>query len=319
MPNIRDIAKLAGVSVTTVSRVLNNQPYVSEQKKQAVMSAIQQHNYQKNINAVHLSKGKTFLVGVVIPFSNHPYFGSLVEGIAAEALKNNYKLVLFQSDYDVEREMEALDMLKHKQIDALIICSRISGWDVIERYTSYGKIVVCEDARQKEVSATYVDHYASFTKALDYLHKQGHREIGYCIGRRSGTNSLQRESAYRDFLKRIKESYRNDFVFDECYKVEDGERVVSSLVKMENPPTALLITSDQVAAGVVTCCKEQGISIPEDLAIIGFDNQPIAKLMNITTIDLPLVKVGQQLFDQAMTEQVAHIEVPTTLIERETV
>lgn len=319
MPNIRDIAKLAGVSVTTVSRVLNQQPYVSEEKRAAVMNAIEKHNYQKNINAVHLSKGKTFLIGVVVPFSNHPYFGSLLEGIAAEALTNNYKLVLFQSNYEVDRELEALEMLKYKQIDALIICSRISDWEVVEDYTSYGPIVVCEDARGKKVSSTYVDHYSSFTKALAFLHKKGHQKIGYCIGRRSGTNSRQRETAYKDFLNKINEPYREEYVFDGCFNFEDGERVVHSHLEMENPPTALLISSDQVAAGVVTCCKEQGISIPDDLALIGFDNQPIAKIMNITTIDIPLVKAGKKLFLQAMGNEISYEEIQTTLIERKTV
>src|SRR5690606_34576394 len=104
-------AKMAGVSVTTVSRVLNNHPYVSEEKRAAVLQAMERVNYQRNINAVHLSTGKTLLIGVAVPFTNHPYFGLLVEGIANEAIKNNYKLVLFQTNYEKDREIEALKML----------------------------------------------------------------------------------------------------------------------------------------------------------------------------------------------------------------
>ena len=106
MANIKDIAKMAGVSVTTVSRVLNNHPYVSADKKEAVRKAIELCKYQPNINPVHLSIGKTYLIGVVIPFSNHPYFGLLLEGIANEALKRNYKLVVFQTNYEELREAE---------------------------------------------------------------------------------------------------------------------------------------------------------------------------------------------------------------------
>lgn len=319
MPNIRDIAKRAGVSVTTVSRVLNNQQYVSEEKKKAVMEAIQTSNYQKNINAVHLSKGKTNLIGVVIPFSNHPYFGLLLEGIASEALNHDRQLVLFQSNYDPEKEKEALDMLKHKQVDALIICSRITYWEVIESYTEYGPIVICEEARSKKVSSTFVNHYESFKLALEFLHKKGYREIGYCIGRQSGTNSHQRERAYKDFLNNMNEPFHSHYVFSDCFNFEDGEKVVNSLVAMTSPPSALLVTSDQVAAGILTCCQKQGIAVPEDLAIIGFDNQPIAKVMSITTLEIPLVEVGQKLFRQAQNEEVSHEEIKTTLIERETV
>lgn len=319
MTNIRDIAKMAGVSVSTVSRVINNQPYVSEVKKTAVLNAIEKSNYQKNINAVHLSKGKTFLIGVAIPFSNHPYFGLLVEGIAAEALQNNYKLVLFQTNYERVREIEALDMLKHKQIDALIICSRISEWTVIDEYVSYGSIVLCEDARGKKVSSTFIDHYKSFSIALKYLYNKGHRKIGYCIGRRSGTNSKQRELAYRDFLVSINEPFHPNYIFDECFNFEDGDRVVQCLKSMSNPPSALIVSSDQVAAGIVTCCKDQSISIPNELALIGFDNQPIAKFMNITTLEIPLVEVGRRLFIQAIHNSVSHEEISVNLIERLTV
>lgn len=320
LANIKDIAKMAGVSVTTVSRVLNNHPYVSEEKRAAVLEAIEQSNYQKNINAVHLSTGKTFLIGVVLPFSNHPYFGLLLEGIANEAIKNNYKLVLFQTNYEENRELEALNMLKHKQIDALIICSRICSWDVIEEYLVYGPIVFGEDMRGRKVSSTFVDHYKSFSSALEYLYEKGYKKIGYCIGRRSGTNSRQRELAYRVFMEKIQEPFQQEYIFENCLNFEDGEQVVKKIKNMENRPTALLVTSDQVAAGIITCCANEEIKIPDELAIIGFDNQPIAKFMNITTIDIPLLQIGRNLFQQAIkNEEISYVEVSVSLIERRTV
>lgn len=320
MANIKDIAKLAGVSVTTVSRVLNNHPYVSGVKKEAVLKAIEESNYQPNINAVHLSKGSTRLVGVVIPFTNHPYFGLLIEGIAEEALKNNYKLVMIQTNYEEDREIEALTMLKHKQIDALIICSRICRWEVIEAYMGYGPIILSEDADGKEVSSTFIDHYRAFTEALDYLSSKGYQKIGYCIGRRTGTNSRQREKGYKDFLKKRNEPYQKEFVFSDCFNFEDGEKVVKQIKSMKFPPSALLVTSDQVAAGIITCCKEKDISIPEELAIIGFDNQPIAKIMKITTFEMPLAEMGRNLLRQAISGgPFSQKEMSVTLIRRETV
>ncbi|WP_299089313.1 LacI family DNA-binding transcriptional regulator [uncultured Metabacillus sp.] len=320
MTNIKDIAKMAGVSVTTVSRVLNEHPYVSADKREAVLRAIERCNYQRNINAVHLSKGKTFLIGVVVPFSNHPYFGLLLEGIANEALKNNYKLVLIQTNYEEMREIEALTMLKHKQIDALIICSRICTWELIEEYRSYGPIIFCEDTRGKKISSTYVDHYKSFLKALEYLYRKGHKKIGYCIGRKSGANSKQRAAAYKDFLKKVNLPFHQDYIFHECFNFEDGEGVVRRLRKMKSQPSALLVTSDQVAAGILTCCHSENIAVPDELAIMGFDNQPIAKLMKITTLEIPLIEVGRKLFHQAINDtNITHEEIVVTLIERQTV
>ena len=320
MANIKDVAQMAGVSVATVSRVLNHHPYVSEDKKAAVLQAMEQANYNRNINAVHLSKGQTNLIGVVVPFSNHPYFGLLIEGIANEALRQNYKLVLFQTNYETDRELEALAMLKDKQIDALIICSRISPWHLIEEYISYGPIVVCENTRGTNVSSTFVDHYGSFFQALEYLHSKGYQKIGYCLGREMGANSDLRRTAYQDFLQKYKLAFNPNFVFYNCFNFEDGEHVLNRITEMESPPAALLISSDQVAAGILTCCKERGIAVPDQLALLGFDNQPIAKIMNITTLEIPLVEIGRKLFAQAIEEGISsQEEIAVKLIERQTV
>ncbi|WP_025691263.1 LacI family DNA-binding transcriptional regulator [Paenibacillus zanthoxyli] len=319
MTNIKDLAKMAGVSVTTVSRVLNNHPYVSEEKKNAVLEAVKVSNYHKNINAVHLSTGKTLLMGVVLPFSDHPYFGLLLKGIAKQALEYNYKLVLFQTDYMESRELEALQMLQQKQIDSLIICSRTCDLSTIEEHLPFGPIVLCENIKGNEVSTTFVNHYNIFVEALEYLYRKGHNKIGYCIGRRSGTNSHEREMAYRDFVKKYNLLYKPDYTLDECFYFEDGDKVIKQIQEMDAPPTALLVTSDQVAAGIVTCCKNRLISIPDELAIIGFDNQPIAKMMNITTIEIPLEDMGKNLFLQAVNGDLSNEELPAKLIERGTV
>ncbi|TKC18817.1 LacI family DNA-binding transcriptional regulator [Robertmurraya kyonggiensis] len=319
MTNIKDLAKMAGVSVTTVSRVLNEHPYVSEKKRMAVLEAIKATNYHKNINAVHLSKGNTLLMGVVLPFTGHPYFASLLKGIARIALEHDYKLVLFQTDYLESRELDALLMLKEKQIDSLIICSRACSLATIEEHLHYGSIVLCENIKREQISTTFVNHYSVFFEALEYLYQKGHQKIGYCIGRRSGSSSKKREQAYKDFLVKYDLHFRPEYIMDNCLYVEDAEKIIKELKTMEVPPTALLVTNDQIAAGVVTCCHNEGIAIPDELAIIGFDNQPIAKMMNITTIDIPHEQMGENLFLQAVGEEISHTEVKVKLIERGTV
>ncbi|NRD77761.1 LacI family DNA-binding transcriptional regulator [Bacillus sp. BRMEA1] len=320
MTNIRDLAKMAGVSVTTVSRVLNHHPYVSEEKRRKVLAAIETSNYQQNINAVHLSTGKTFLIGVVLPYSDHPYFALMVKGIANEALNKNYNLVLIQTNYVESRELEGLNMLKQKQIDALIICSRICEWSVIEEYIQYGPIVLCEKTLGKQASSTFVDHYKVFHFALEYLYEKGHRKIGYCIGRMSGSNSEYRELAYRDFVNKHDLPNNPHYIFDHCLFLDDGYKVMEQIMEIDDPPTALLVTSDQVAAGIVASATKNRISIPNDLAVIGFDNQSIAKVMDITTIEIPHVEMGRKLFLQAIDNcGITYEEIPVRLIERKTV
>lgn len=247
------------------------------------------------------------------------FFSLLLKGIAQQALEHNYKLVLFQTDYKEERELEALQMLKQKQIDSLIICSRASDWSIIEDYLPFGSIVLCEDVQERQVSSTFVNQYKIFYSALEYLYKKGHQRIGYCIGRKSGTNSQYRGFAYQDFHMQYKLSYQPDYIIDKCIYFEDGEKAIKQLKKMEIPPTALLVTSDQVAAGIVVSCQKHGISIPNQLSIIGFDNEPIAKMMNITTIQIPLLEMGRNLFLQAVQDDLSNKELSSRLIERETV
>ncbi|MBM7703666.1 LacI family DNA-binding transcriptional regulator [Metabacillus iocasae] len=320
MGNIRDIAKKAGVSVSTVSRVLNHHPYVKEDKRQAVLKAIEEMNYTKNMNAVHLSKGQTFVVGVVLPYINQSYFSAVLEGIAEEALASDYQLMICQTNYEIKQEIQALEMLKMKQVDGLLICSRACDWEVIREYQMYGPIIVCEDGRGTDVSSVFIDHYAAFEKGLHHLIEQGHRRIGYCIGRRTGVNSYQRERAYRNIMNELGEPIREEWIFDQCLLLEDGERVASRLIKLTSRPTALLVTNDQVAAGLVLQCQHLGIRVPEDLAIIGFDNQSISHVLQLTTIELPLKELGRQLFQLFLhKDNVKHIEVSTQLIKRLTV
>ncbi|WP_379137164.1 LacI family DNA-binding transcriptional regulator [Paenibacillus sp. sgz500958] len=319
MANIKDIARLAGVSVTTVSRVINGHPYVSSVKKEAVKRAMEMADYERNINAVHLSKGKTNLIGVVVPSIRRPYYGMVVEGIAEEAIKDNYKLVFIQTGYEVEREMDALMMLKLKQIDALIICSKTISWDIVEEYVQFGPIVVLEDGRGRSVSSIFIDHYQNFSQALSYLRSKGHNKIGYCLARSSSPNSRQRAAAYHDFYSRLNETYNPDYFFYDCVHLEDGEWIMQRILQMQNPPTALLVTSDQVAAGILAFCKDHNIVVPDQLAIVGFDNQPIAKVMHITTFEIPLVEIGRRAFLRVLEGDHTHEEIPIHLIERLTV
>lgn len=202
MTNIKDLAKRAGVSVTTVSRVLNHHPYVSEAKRIKVERAIDETGYLQNMNAVHLSKGKTNVIGVILPFLDHPYFAQVLIGISEKAQAKGQTLMLFPTNYDAEKEQEALLMLRQKQLDGVIVCSRVTPLHVLEDYVQYGPIVLLEQRKSDQFSSVFVDHQDVFNQALEYLYQKGHRNIGYTIYRRNGTHSKVREETYRAFLAR---------------------------------------------------------------------------------------------------------------------
>lgn len=145
MANIKEIARIAGVSVTTVSRVLNNHPYVSEPKRAAVLQTIEQLNYTRNMNAVHLSTGRTGTVAVILPYINLYYFAIVMDGLAHEALLAQYRLILCQSNYDPDEELKVLEMLRNKEIDGVVVVSTALLPEVIEEYMEYGPVVTCQD------------------------------------------------------------------------------------------------------------------------------------------------------------------------------
>ncbi|KGX86191.1 LacI family DNA-binding transcriptional regulator [Pontibacillus litoralis] len=317
MTNIKDVARYANVSVTTVSRVLNGHPYVKAEKRNAVMEAVQALNYHQNSNAINLSKGRTMLLGVVVPFINHPYFSQLLHGISIKALEEGYTLVLFQTSYDRDKELEALEMLKHKQIDGVIITSRALPYEQVRSYTAYGAIVLCEDSEGGEMSTVSIDHYESFLAGMNYLIEKGHRRIGYCIARPSSPNSMLRLEAYETALQSINEPINANWAFVQCLTMEDGERVVHQYKHLRQKPSAFLVASDQVAAGIWMECKKQGIRVPQDLAILGLDNHPIARALGLSTIDLPIDQVGRELVVRAIdTSSIQKKKYGFTIVER---
>ncbi|WP_314586320.1 LacI family DNA-binding transcriptional regulator [Paenibacillus terrigena] len=325
MANIKEIAKLAGVSIATVSRVLNQHPYVREDKRAAVLEAVEKLNYSQNMNAVHLVKGKTSMIAVVLPYVNHPYFGGITDGIANASLACNYKLILCQTDYRAEEEQKVLDMLRMKQVDGIVFCSKTMTWDEIEPYTVYGPIIACENAGDRAVSSVFIDHYGSFKLGMDYLIAKGHRKIGYFIGRGDSYINMNRKRAYMDALQAIGEEPYAEWQFERIFDFERGVEVVRRLLAMKNRPTAILGSGDHPAAAIVAEARKHGIRVPEDLAVIGSDNHPIAEVLGITTIELSMYDVGKNAFE-ILFERMNDKSLPSTrkeltyrLIERSTV
>lgn len=328
MANIREIAALAGVSVSTVSRVLNHHPYVAADKREAVLKAIHELQYTPNRNAVNLAIGATRMIGVILPFTNHPYYSGMLEGISAHALEHHYDIILCQTNYDVAEEERALQMLRDKLVDGIIVCSKQGDWALFETYASYGPIVVCEYTDSPYLSSVYADFYKSTIEAMNTLIAEGHRRIGYCLGRTNSYNSQQRLAAYKAQLQSIGEEVREEYCFFHCYHFDEGAEVLRSMLAFSKPPTALLVAGDQAACGIVIEAGKRGIQVPSDLSVIGFDNIPIAKVLELSTFDYVSYDIGTTAFDTfyrqweaqaADSGPVEKHELPCQIIARSTV
>ncbi|RUT33341.1 LacI family DNA-binding transcriptional regulator [Paenibacillus zeisoli] len=324
MANIKEIARIAGVSVTTVSRVLNNHPYVKEDKRRAVLETVERLNYSRNINALHLLKGRTQIIGVILPMINHSYFGVMMEGIAQEALKSGYQLMVSQTSYQPEEEQRMLEMMRNKQIDGVIICSRSLPLEHLEAYNPYGPIVLCEEIGPRPMSSVFLNHYQCFQEGIRYLWNKGHSSIGYSISRMEGPSSSRRYEAYCDMHEELGIPVNPSWIYDHCLDIEDGVLLVRRMLEQADRPSALIVTSGQVAAGILLEAGRQGLRVPEDLALISFDNMPISEVLGITTMDNGIYTMGASAMSIAdelirgTTSSPMTKEIPFQLIERST-
>lgn len=293
MTNITEIAKIANVSRTTVSRVLNHHPYVKPEKRDAVLKAMKELNYVPNFNAINLSKGKTNVLGVIVPKINHPFFSKLIAGLGEECNKHNYSLLVHQTNNDLDQELDFFNRLKYKLIDGLILGSCISPPDTLDEISKFGKIVSCEASESKQVASIFINHESGIKMAIDHLRIQGHQSIGLCIGNPKSGVGISRKKSFFHFQKEYGLQWSDNWYFDEQYTIEDGIEIAKLFLNGSSRPKAMVVGSDYVAAGIIYEAKKQGLRIPEDLAVLGFDNQPISKIIELSTIHQPIKELGQ--------------------------
>ncbi|WP_088069763.1 LacI family DNA-binding transcriptional regulator [Gottfriedia luciferensis] len=295
MLNIKEIAKLSNVSPSTVSRVLNNHPYVKEETKKKVLKVIEQFDYVPNLNAVKLKRGRNFLIGIITPEINEillPYINSFIS-IANEY---GYKTITYSTQNEKDGELDALEALRRKEIDAIVITIRRTKWSEIEPYSKYGPIIALERVDSDFVPSVYLDQYIGYCMALEYLIQKGYRKISNAFGRMEGLNTFRRIQAYRDVLTKYNLPIIEEYNFTNIYSSTDGEKIVQRILKLDDPPSAIICSNDYVAAGIASEAKRKGLEVPRDLAIIGFDNHLMAKILDITTIHNPIKEQAENAF-----------------------
>ncbi|WP_024370895.1 LacI family DNA-binding transcriptional regulator [Exiguobacterium sp. ZOR0005] len=298
MANIRDIAKHADVSVTTVSRVINAHPYVSDEKRERVQRAMKELGYLRNQQALTLSTGRTQRFVVVLPYMDHPYYGLFVNGLAKAALGKDYRLVMWQTEYRLDQERQALDLLKHREVDGAIVLSHTMTFEEMETYRVYGPISVATVGAPKTISSVHVDHYTAFQAGLRVITEAGYKDVGIVLSRPNSPSSIARQRAYFDEVS----SARERWVFSGYLTSEDGKNLVSAFLSEQERPRALFFSSDYVALGFLGEAARRGLGVPHDVAVLGFDGHPIGQAFGLSTMHSPNEDIGRALFDAAFQE-----------------
>ncbi|MGX7245577.1 LacI family DNA-binding transcriptional regulator [Enterococcus quebecensis] len=307
MATIRDIATLSGYSVTTVSRVLNNHPYVAEEKRNKILKIIRDLDYIPSTKARDLSRGKSTHIAVMIPYTNHPYTDKIVSGILRAAFNDGYKVTLLPTNYNPTVEKQYLDDLAAKAWDGMIITSKKISFERIEGYLKYAPIVCCEDTGSFSIPCISIKREQSYIDLFTRLKKQGYQHIGLTVGR------TENESASTDLVlktyKKILGVLDESMVFRNCYLYEDGVqagRYFSTIKKLE----VIVTNGDDVAAGILQHLSK------DQVKVIGEENLLSSTLLNFSTIDHHLDHCGEAAFQLLLRKEIKTEIMPYTFIER---
>ncbi|WP_137664889.1 LacI family DNA-binding transcriptional regulator [Enterococcus hulanensis] len=308
MVTIKELAKLSGYSTTMISRVINNYPYVDEEKRREILKLVDELNYRPNSIARNLSIGKTYNIGVIVPSLNRPYFEQIVSGIAEEGFHHNYKVTLLPTNYDRKIELGYLEELSTKLYDGLIITSKINSLKKILDYQQYGPLIFCEYVPNEGVASVSIDREKAFMDTMAYFFDHNVKKIGMTTGRNerySDSTKLLLKLAKKNF-----KSFDQSDVVRNCRTYEDGYRAGKFFYE-ENQVEAILTNGDEVSAGIYDFYRGKKLPL-----IVGQDNLLASKLLNLSTIDYHLTKCGREAFLQFINNRKDKIMIESTFIER---
>lgn len=245
------------------------------------------------------NKGKT--IGVLVSRITNPYFSYLIDAIEKVIKSKGYTLIIVQTYDDENAEFKMLEMLKQKMINGLIMCSVESSSNIIEYYCKYGPIVTCNQRIDSlQVHQITIDQEKITYEAIKYLFSKGYKKIAYCTGGSFSFKShgLLRNNGFKKAMEENKKPIDRRDIFENIHTIEDGYKIADILVKNsdENWPDVVFTGSDEVASGLIAKLLEYGKKIPQDIAVMGFDNQPFSSMVAIpiTTVSQPIEALGRE-------------------------
>lgn len=324
---LKHIAEALGVSAMTVSRALNDRDNVDEKTKQRVLKKAQNMGYTPNHVAKSLVSRKTYTIGVVIPEITHAFFPEVVRGIEEVTYNSNYQLFLTNANEQFEREKEAIETLRAQRVDGLLISSSLAKEDYsfYERIINGGAKVVFFDRCIEDIGASCVsvNDRESARKITEHLiTKHGYTKIAYLSGPQKVSIGKERLKGYLEALEKHDLSVNDDWIIPAGFKEKTGYEAMNMLLENDSDqPEAVVAVNDPTAIGAITAIKEFGLSIPGDIAIVGFTDDIRSSLLDVplTTVHQPAYEMGEraaQKLIQVIEDDDAPIEkleVPTSL------
>jgi LacI family transcriptional regulator len=296
---IKDVAAHAGVSVATVSAVINSNKYVSPDLAQRVQESIAALWYERNSLAQGLKKHTSHIIGLIISDITNPYFTSVVRGVEDVANARGYSLILGNTDEDVQKEMSYMRLLESKRADGLIVAITLGSHGYLRSWPAQRLPLVSIDRLPSELSidAVLVDNVAGARQAVEHLIALGHERIGIVTGLSGITSTEERLTGYQQALETHGIPRDPTLIAEGHSRIEGGERAVLQLLTQETArPTALFVTNGLMVIGALQAITRVGLRCPQDIALVGFDDFEWAAVMHprLTTVRQPTYEIGQK-------------------------
>lgn len=296
MITIQDVANAAGVSVATVSRVLNNHPSVSIKTRKRVQRVIKELNYQPNLLGRNLRRSETKMILVLLQNISNPFYSKVVKGIEDVGYRNGYHIMVCNTDSDPDKEKAYLSLLKNRLVDGVIFMAPVlSAEELTQIGKDYCVVQCCEYKESADISSVSIDSQAASYNVIQHLLSQGHKRIGLINGNSGLISEKHKEKGYKRALEDAGIVFDSQLIKHESYGYRGGLRAVKYFLSMEKRPTAIFAISDIVAIGAIKEIKNNGLSVPGDIAIVGFDDTGIASMYDpaLTTISQPRYDLGR--------------------------
>ncbi|MBO1513588.1 LacI family DNA-binding transcriptional regulator [Metabacillus bambusae] len=300
MMKMSDVAKLANVSPATVSRVLSNPELVSKETRQKVLDVINEVNYKPHIVARQFRTKETKIILVVVPDITSAFFSKVLRGIEHVAVNNGYQVILGDTENDIEREKEYINLLLQKQADGMVLLTaRLNKTKLEEISEHFPMVLACEYMDGLNVPTVSIDNISSARKATEHLIKLGHTKIAHITGPINVILSRDRMRGYQQAMMSHDLDIDSAYIQEGDFSFESGYNQTLKLLALENPPTAVFAFNDEMAMGAIKAAKDSGLKAPEDLAVVGFDNVKMSSVIepNLTTINQPKYEIGKKAME----------------------
>lgn len=324
---MKDIAERAGVSVATVSRVLNNSKPVSDELRDKVLRVVKETGYKPNALARSLIKQRTGTIGVIIPDLDNETFADLIKGIELILDENDYVLVVTNTMGQVEKELEMFNLFEEKRVEGIIF----SGVSLTEEHKEFfvkyqiPTVLVGQKFKELNLPSITIDNFQAAFDMTQYLINLGHKKIAMIRGPMYDQQAgKERVLGYKTALRENDIEIKDEYIKQGDFTIESGYQSMEEIFENADKPTAVFAASDKMAIGALNCCLDNGLKVPKDISIAGFDDMELATAVRpqLTTIHQDQVQKGiktaEILLEVMMREkkEVYNIQLPYSLIKR---